>query len=349
MTELENKIKYYADNYYQGNELISDSEYDALLELLKTENPNSELLTGVIGSDMKGITKKYKLPITMGTLSKYHTPEEFRKWYNDNNTKLHISLKVDGNSQLLIYKNGKLVQTLSRGDSEYGEDTTKNVLKVNGVIKEIPNFTGCIRGEVVLKNSVFEKYFSDNANARNMAAGIIKRLDGKDCEKLNFVAYEVNDENNQVDKTEEDKIAFLKQNGFEAPKWWCGVNCEDIIEFRNNLNEYIKEVDYNCDGLVIKYNNSNKDDLQRKTPTTQVAFKPESTFAITTLKDIEWNLQGSIYSPVGILEPIELDGTTVSRVTLHNLNIMEELGISIGCKVKVIKSGMIIPKVLCTL
>lgn len=345
--KLEEKIIYYANEYYNGNELISDQEYDALVSELKRTNPESKILNKVIGSDLKGISKKYKLPHNMNTLSKIHTVNEFRKWFNNNDNDLFVSLKVDGNSQLLEYKDGIFVRSLSRGNGELGEDTTNNVSKVKGVIKKINNsFNGFIRGEVVLKNKIFNKFFKGDANPRNTAAGLIKRLDGNGCEKLNFVAYEVFDNNNEFDKTELDKFSFLKNNGFEVPLWWSGCYCEDIIEFRNNLNNYINEVDYNCDGLVIKQNVNNNEDREKHIPSNSVAFKPESQIEITTLRDIEWSLQGNVYSPVAILDPVELDGTIVSRATLHNLNVMDDLGIYIGCKVEIIKSGQIIPKIL---
>lgn len=349
MENLEEKLKYYADNYYNGNELISDEEYDSLVSQLKKENPNSDFFKDIIGDDLKGITKKVKLPITMGTLAKYHTEKEFAEWFNARKgVELMIQTKMDGNSQCLIYKEGKLVQVISRGNGEYGEDTTENVLKVQGVIKEIPNFTGQIRGEILCKNSVFEKYFKGEKNPRNTAAGRIKQKDGKDCEKLNFVAYEVFEEAGYpgIDTTELKKIEFLKNAGFETPMWWCGAHLEDIFEFRNRLPDYIKEMDYGMDGLVIKYMNTDKEDLKRHIPTTQVAFKNETEVKLTTLRDIKWQLAGSFFSPVAIFDPIELDGATISRASLHNINFMKEKNITIGGKIFVKRSGMVIPKVV---
>lgn len=345
MVSLE-ELKKYSDAYYSGNELISDAEYDALVKQYEKENGIIE--NKILGSDLKGINKKYKLPITMGTLAKVHTEKEFSEWWGRyGNEDLMLQVKIDGCGQLLIYKNGNLTQVLSRGDSEYGEDTTTNVSKIKGVQKYIPlDFSGCIRGEVVLKNSVFNEYFKNDSNPRNTAAGLIKRKDGKDCEKLNFIAYDVFDDSNIIDKTEDSKIQFLKQVGFEVPMWWLGAYKEDIQEFRDNIKQFSEELDYGIDGIVIKQNNVDKDDLMRHTPMKNVAYKPEAEIAITTVLDIEWSMQGSVYSPVAILEPVELDGTIVSRATIHNINVMEELGIEIGSKVELIKSGMIIPKIL---
>lgn len=348
MENLEEKLKYYADNYYNGNELISDEEYDSLVSQLKKENPNSDFFKDIIGDDLKGITKKVKLPITMGTLAKYHTEKEFAEWFNARKgVELMIQTKMDGNSQCLIYKEGKLVQVISRGNGEYGEDTTENVLKVQGVIKEIPNFTGQIRGEILCKNSVFEKYFKGEKNPRNTAAGRIKQKDGKDCEKLNFVAYEVFEEAGypEIDATELKKIEFLKNAGFETPMWWCGANLEDIFEFRNMLPDYIKEMDYGMDGLVIKYMNTDKEDLKRHIPTTQVAFKPDAQLKFTKINKIIWQLAGSIFAPVAIVNPVEIDGATVERASLSNINIMNKLGVYEGADITIKRSGMVIPQI----
>ena len=343
MENLDEKIKYYADNYYNGNQLISDEEYDVLVEALNKEN------TDIIGDDLKGITKKIKLPIMMGTLAKYHTKEEFSKWFNDHKEiDLIVEGKCDGNSQCLIYKEGKLVQTISRGNGEYGEDTTKNVMKVQGVVKEIPGFSGQIRGEVVCKNSVFEKYFKDEANPRNTAAGRIKQKAGKDCEKLNFIAYEVFREAGEtnIDDTELHKLEFLTKSGFEVPLWWCGARLEDIFEFRDELQKYCDEVDYGMDGLVIKYMNTDKEDLKRKIPTTQIAFKPEPQLKVSTVKKIEWQLAGSYFAPVAFIEPIEIDGAIIEKASLSNVEIMKQLGVYERANVFIKRSGMVIPQIV---
>lgn len=343
MISLE-ELKRYSDAYYSGNQLISDAEYDALLK--EYEKENGVIENKILGSDLKGISKKYKLPITMGTFEKVHTEQEFKKWWSKYSGDVVAELKVDGCSACLVYENGKLTKVLSRGDGFLGEEIN-NVFKANNVVKEIPNFSGYIRGEVVIKQTTFDSFFSkEYANPRNTAAGLVKRLDGTDCEKLSFIAYEVFDNNNVVDKTEDSKISFLNSVGFETPLFWKNPNFDEIVSLRNNLKQLKEKADYACDGIVIKQNSVDKEDLMLHTPKKNVAFKPEAEIEITTVLDIEWNLQGSVYSPVAILEPVELDGTTVSRATLHNLNVMKELGIEIGCKVEIIKSGMIIPKIL---
>ena len=352
MNELEKKLKYYADSYYVGNELISDEEYDALVEELRKENPDSDFFKDLNGDDLKGVSKKIKLPQTMGTLQKFHTEEEFAKWFNARKgVSLVCQTKCDGNGQLLIYENGKFVQSISRGDGEYGEDTTANVSKVQGVIKEITGFSGEIRGEVVLKDSVFDKFFKGEANPRNSAAGRIKQKDGKDCEKLNFVAYDLWERSGVpgVDSTELKKLEFLTKAGFEVPRWWAGAYLEDIYKFRQQIPEIRKEIDYGIDGIVVKYNNTDKKDLKRHIPTTQVAFKNETEVKASKVKQIIWQLAGSQLAPVAVIEPVEIDGAMVERASLSNIDIMNKLGIYEGADVFVKRSGMVIPQIVSVL
>ncbi len=344
MTDLELEIKKYADAYYQGNEMISDSDYDALIAKLKKEQPNSELLNKVIGSDLKGVSTKYKLDATMGTLEKCNTDEEMKEWWNKHpHDNLIAELKIDGNGQLLTYRNGKLAYVRSRGDGEYGDDTTQNVTKVQGVPTDLGvDFNGSVRGEVVMFRSTFEKFFPEGKNPRNMAAGIIKRLDGSDCEKLNFIAYDLFDNDNKFDASEADKLSFLKDHGFCIPRFDTNPTLEGLKVWKDSLEP---NGEIPCDGIVIKQNIVNKDDLMRHTPLNNVAYKPNCQSAVTTIKRIIWQLRGKFFGPVAEVEPVELEGTTVSKASLSNVNIMNELGVYEGAEVIMTKHGLIIPQV----
>ncbi|MCQ2190408.1 MAG: hypothetical protein MJY63_02030 [Paludibacteraceae bacterium] len=344
MTELEIEIKKYADAYYQGNELISDSDYDALIAKLKKEQPDSKLLNDVVGSDLKGVSTKYKLDATMGTLEKCNTDEEMAEWWSKHpHNNLIAELKIDGNGQLLTYEHGKLAYVRSRGDGEYGDDTTANVSKVQGVPAQLAaDFSGSIRGEVVMFRSVFEKHFPEGKNPRNMAAGIIKRLDGKDCEKLNFIAYDLFDKDNKQDVSESGKLAFLKDNGFDIPRYETNPTLEGLKQWKDSLEP---NGEIPCDGIVIKQNIVSKEDLMRHTPLNNVAYKPNCQSAVTTVKRIVWQLRGKYFGPVAEVEPVELEGTTVSKASLANVNIMNELGVYEGAEVIMTKHGLIIPQI----
>lgn len=342
---LEEQIKYYADAYYNGNALISDEEFDALCEAAK-------LPSGLNGDDLKGVTKMYDLPVPMGTLEKCMTVDEFTKWfirYGGGNQTV-TETKIDGCGALLEYVDGKLNFVYSRGDSEKGADLTNNVIKVNGVPLAIETKSAKveIRGEVVMRRSVFNEFFAGvGKNPRNMCAGIIKRLDGQDCDKLDFIAYDVfnldPDSNEDFADTEINKLHFLSSNGFTTPAYEFNQSLEDIIAWRNKLET---EGEIPCDGLVIKQNVVDTEDLMRKTPMKNVAFKPEMTVKVTTLNKIVWELAGSQLSPVAEVKPVELCGTTVSRASLSNVNIMNELGVYEGAQVCITKRGEIIPKIM---
>jgi DNA ligase (NAD+) len=352
MTKLELAIQMAANAYYKdGSSQYTDEEFDEMMEELRETQPDSELLKDGVQEELKGVSKKYKLPIRMGTLAKCMDEKSFMQMWNTHcaGRDIIIETKIDGAGTVLIYENGKLIQALSRGDTEYGEDLTENISKIQGkypVVLNIEGFTGCIRGEFFMLRSVFNEHFKDSAkNPRNMAAGIIKRKDGSDCDKLCFIAYDLWD--GIHDKTEMEKLNFLKSVGFKTPEWWCWTipseAARNIITIRNELKT---DDEIPCDGLVIKQNIVDNEDLQRRTPMHNFAFKPSPSIRITKVKDIIWQLAGSYFAPVAIIEPVELCGTTVERASLANVNIMNELGIYIGASVAVKKAGEIIPSVV---
>lgn len=388
MTALETKIKTLADAYYQGDEQISDEEYDALIDQLRRENPKSDLLPenqGVTGSDLKGIDKKYKLPITMGTLAKCNTDEQFKVWWIKHpHDDIVVETKCDGAGVVLHYENGEFAYARSRGDSEYGTDLTDK-MKAIGVpgwlslvhlnsdgskwASNITDGSTDIRGEVIIKKMTFdEKYSGQFKNGRNMVSGLLGQKEVspmlKDCM---FIAYDVFDNpiegsSRRIDKSEMSKLEFLMDNEFNVPKYeHYYINQykkdktveEQSEEIFNKIKEWKDNIDTSnpaggipCDGIVIKQTKVDKDDLMRHTPLNNVAYKPNLQIAVTKVIDIEWSMSGRYFTPVAIVEPVELCGTTVQRASLANINKMEELGIEIGSTVEITKRGEIIPKVM---
>jgi DNA ligase (NAD+) len=351
MTELEKKIKHYADAYYSGKEEISDAEYDELIAELRAENPESELLDTVTGEEeqIEGFPKISHNLVT-GTLRKCRNVEEFSEWFSKHNFgQFSVQYKLDGNSILLEYNKGVLIRVSTRGDGFTGYDITSNGLKFQNVPHIIDaSFTGSIRGEVLLFHDDFKKYYGDMKNCRNAAAGIVKHLDGSGCERLRMICYDIYDENGNVDSTETAKISFLKANGFAVPEWMTTYNFDDIIKFREEAYKLRESggLQYDIDGIVIKQEKCDKEDLKRKCPLNNCAIKFELAEADTVLRKIVWQLHGNIFSPVGIFDPVELNGTTVSRATLCNINKMEELGVQVGKKCVLIKAGEIIPRLI---
>ncbi|MCF0223472.1 MAG: hypothetical protein HUK20_04320 [Fibrobacter sp.] len=343
--ELEQIISTAAQNYYNGKESISDDEYDLYVEELKFLDPKNPLAAGGLAASDDTGRKKYKHVLITGTQQKCKDMSEFKKWYDNRDVQDYmLNAKVDGAGVELLYENGTLKMAISRGDGFEGEDITLSAKKWNNIVLNIPEFSGSIRGEFLLKESIFRKKYGDKMrNARNASAGLAKRLDGEGSEDMSLIAYDVLKENENFEY-ETDKMEWLKKVGFETPLWKIAKTYDEVEPFRETIKNSRKtSIDYGCDGIVVKQNQIDYDDLKRRTPLTQCAIKFPLETAISTLLDIEWNIAGSIVQPVGILEPVELNETTVSRVSLGNTSIMKEKGVYIGCQCIIKKSGEIIP------
>ncbi|MCF0215035.1 MAG: hypothetical protein HUK21_01000 [Fibrobacteraceae bacterium] len=344
--ELEARIKQAATDYYNGNESISDGEYDILVSELKALDPQNALAGGGLAAADDTGRKKYKHVLITGTQEKCKDMIEFEAWFkNHDAVEYMVNAKVDGAGVELLYRNGKLDMAISRGDGFTGEDITLSAMKWNNGVLEIPGFEGSIRGEFLLRESVFRaKYSSKMRNARNASAGLAKRLDGEGSEDMSFIAYDVLQASNF--KTEREKMEWLKSVGFDVPDWKMVNSVGEVGEFREYIYKNRQEkIDYGCDGVVVKQNVIDYEDLKNRTPKTQCAVKFALDTAITRIVDIEWNCSGAYLSPVAIVEPVELNETTVSRASLANLNKILELGVEIGKMAKISKHGEIIPAV----
>lgn len=357
--QIEELLLKAAEAYYNGNEIMSDEEYDALINQLKKIDPSNPLCAnGLAASDSNGTEKKISHEMTTGTLSKCANVTELREWAAKKNLKERYSLefKIDGSSMELKYVKGIFTQAITRGDGFTGLDRTET-LKLMSFPKDIdPKFTGSIRAEMVIYNSDFKDRFTKNANPRNAVAGIINRkleaLTASEKEDLKFIhaiAYDVMDE--QGFDTQTKLMSWLEEQGFEVSPHLT-VEGVDLISMANELREHLRErinsgeIKFNCDGVVIKADTIDREDRQLKTPKRDVALKPELETAVSEVIDISWEMAGSTLSPVAIINPVQLEGTTVSRVSLSNMAKMMDLGIEIGKSVIVKKSGMVIPQIV---
>lgn len=348
IAELEKLIAKYQKSYYDGEGEISDAEFDKLWDELKLLDPSNPILHKV-GADSGNFAKAPHV-MPMGSQEKAASPEEFLEWAQKHNYPEYlVEFKLDGASLELQYKDGRLLRAVTRGDGSVGDVITDNAVKMQGVVPvlESSNFTGGIRGEVIMTHYVHDKFFADKANCRNAANGLMKRKDGEGSENLTLICYDVwATEGDQPFEDEEGKLSFLRNKGFNTVKLAICSSAEDVISYRARIMEERKNLDYDIDGLVIKERVVNHEDASRTRPDRQIAFKFSLEEAVSILRSVEWNETGATYTPVAVFDPVELNGTTVRRASLVNTNTINSLGVKIGSRVVVVKRGEIIPKIM---
>ena len=211
--------------------------------------------------------------------------------------------------------------------------------------KPVP-FTGGIRGEVIMTHQVHKQYFSDKANCRNAANGLMKRKDGKGSEYLTLITYDaLSTDGKSFFTNEQEKIKWLMDCGFNVVRLVICKNADRVIAYRAKIMEERRNLEYDIDGLVVKESAINFEDASRARPDRQIAFKFSLEEAVTVLREVEWSISGATYTPVAIFDEVELNGTKVQRASLANPDTMRKLGIKIGSHVVVVKRGEIIPKI----
>ncbi len=351
ISELEQLITKYQASYYNGEGEISDAEFDALWDELKELDPDNPVLQKV-GAD-SGNFEKIQHVMPMGSQEKAANPEQFLAWAEKHKYDEYlVEYKLDGASLELQYENGKLVRAVTRGDGTIGDDITSNAKKMQGVKeailkdgKPVP-FTGGIRGEVIMTHQVHKQYFSDKANCRNAANGLMKRKDGKGSEYLTLITYDaLSTDGKSFFTNEQEKIKWLMDCGFNVVRLVICKNADRVIAYRAKIMEERRNLEYDIDGLVVKESAINFEDASRARPDRQIAFKFSLEEAVTVLREVEWSISGATYTPVAIFDEVELNGTKVQRASLANPDTMRKLGIKIGSHVVVVKRGEIIPKI----
>ncbi|HZK19960.1 MAG TPA: NAD-dependent DNA ligase LigA [Treponemataceae bacterium] len=358
--ELENLIRRYQKSYYTGKgETISDAEFDSLwdeLTILDAENKILKKVGSDIESDYKtqshikpseGTFKKVPHIIPMGSQAKAANPEEFSAWANKMTFKeFLVEYKLDGASIELQYKNGEFDCAVTRGNGKIGDDITENVKKMSGFARNLTQpLNGGVRGEVIMSHTVYNRYFSDKANCRNAANGLMKRKDGEGSNYLQVVSYDAWFEQDMPFADEEEKIQWLKNQGFATVVTKICHGAAEVIDYRAQVMEMREKLDYDIDGLVIKGRALDFDDASRARPEKQIAFKFSLSETVSILRTVEWSESGSTYTPVAVFDSVQLNGTTVQRASLANSDTIRALGVKIGSHIVVTKRGEIIPKI----
>ncbi|MDA1061173.1 MAG: NAD-dependent DNA ligase LigA, partial [bacterium] len=355
---------------HNGTSSISDGEYDILYAEAKKLDPDNPFFDNV-GGEVEGVIgEKVKHDITMGSLSKcLNISPDFEKWLKTNfdekdNPQFLLSHKLDGLSLSLVYKNGTLIQSLTRGDGSFGV----NVLANCQYIKDIPKTIPCkdeveIRGEVFKNRDSFKEWKAKGyANERNFAAGSLNQpKDPSETgrRELSFTAYIVL--RKEGFKTHREKVDFLEQNGFKTLKsvsktTKAGLSLSQIIKAVESYMNSIKRKDLNylIDGIVVKLcdlETAEEMGFVGKKPKSDIAIKYPSQVAETVITGIEVNVgRSGKLCPVGILKEIEIDGSKISRVTLHNFGMITgNDALKIGARVTIARKSDIIPQIVSVL
>lgn len=358
--ELLNKA---AKAYYQENrEIISNYEYDKLYdELVELEKETGTILSNSptirVGYELLTSLPKERHEKPMLSLDKTKDIEALKEWLGSQAGLL--SWKLDGLTIVLTYSGGKLVKAVTRGNGEVGEVVTNNVQVFMNIPLGIP-FRGdlVLRGEAVISYSDFEKInekIPDTEvkykNPRNLCSGSVRQLNNKVTAERNvsFYAFSlVKAEGVDFANSKAMQMEWLRSQGFDVVEYR-KVDSGSLEEAVKWFSGRIEGNDIPSDGLVLSF-----DDIRygeslgttAKFPRDSIAFKWRDEIKETTLKEIEWSASRTgLINPVAIFDPVELEGTTVSRASLHNISIMEELQIGIGDTVCVYKANMIIPQI----
>lgn len=350
---LEASIRAHQSLYYNAEPAISDEEFDALWSELEDLDPENPLLAEV-GQDMAEGWPKAAHRIPMGSQSKATDPEEFASWLAKHPQDRYIvQYKLDGASIELQYRSGLLDKAVTRGDGAIGDDITPNVRRMKGAVLRLKEgFTGGVRGEILMSKATHDASYSDKANCRNAANGLMKRKDGLGSEDLNIVCYDARGRTPQVGggeispfRDEVAKLEWLRSQGFEVVLTKYLPDLASIVEYRAHVMAERPSLPYDIDGLVVKELPIDEEDLAKPRPEKQIAFKFSPEEAVTTLVDVEWSESGSLYTPIGVVEPVRLAGTTVQRANLCNPDMIRSMDLRIGSKVLITKRGEIIPKI----
>lgn len=356
---LENASRAY---YQQDAEIMSNYEYDALYdELVALEMETDTVLAGsptvTVGYEVSEALPKERHDSPMLSLSKTKDRQELVSWLNTQ--KGLLSWKMDGLTVVLTYEGGELAKAVTRGNGEIGEVITANA-KVFANIPQKIKFKGnlVLRGEAVITYSEFERINSTiedvesrYKNPRNLCSGSVRQLDPgvTKSRNVNFFAFAlVMADGIDFENSREKQFEFLTAQGFEVVEYQL-VTADNLLEKIEYFEKKIITNDFPSDGLVLLYDDvAYGDSLGRtaKAPRNAIAFKWADETAATHLRYIEWSpSRTGLINPVAVFDPVELEGTTVTRASVHNISILKQLQLGEGDEITVYKANMIIPQI----
>lgn len=377
--ELRKQLDYYAKLYYdEDNPAISDFEYDMMMNELKNlekEFPNlidKDSLTQKVGGTVKEGFEKvvHEVPLqSLQDIFSFEELEEFRERvkkaeekYEIKENKFVVETKIDGLSVSLEYKNGEFVRGATRGNGEVGEDVTENLKTIKNIPKKLKeNINIIVRGEVFIGKKEFDEMNEERevlgetlfANARNAAAGSLRQLDSKIAASrpLDIFIFNVQKIEDKNFNSHYEELLYLEKIGFNVNP--VKIPCETIdesIKAIKKIGNDREKLSFGIDGAVIKVDNlelREKMGTTAKTPRWAIAYKYPPEKKETLLKDIVCQVgrTGAI-TPMAILEPVKVAGSTISKTTLHNEDFIKERDLKIGDTVVIQKAGDVIPEVV---
>lgn len=361
--ELVEKLNEASRAYYQEDrEIMSNLTYDALYdELTALEKETGIVLAGSptvhVGYEVLSELEKVSHDSPMLSLDKTKSPEALREWLGDK--KGMLSWKMDGLTVVLTYNHGMLERAVTRGNGIVGEVITNNARVFKNLPSHIPFENELVlRGEAVIKYSDFQKINEsiENVDARyknprNLCSGSVRQLNNEITAKRNvfFFAFTlVSAQGKKLTNSVAENMDWLSSLGFDIVPYRM-ADRTNILELVSEFSEKIRENDFPSDGLVLIYDDiayGNSLGNTAKFPRNAIAFKWQDEEAQTKLLSIEWSpSRTGLINPIALFEPVELEGTTVSRASLHNLSMIETLQLGVGDEIKVYKANMIIPQI----
>jgi DNA ligase (NAD+) len=341
--------------YNSGEPIMSDLEYDSLEDELRRLAPGDPLLQ-MVGAPVpaESILTKARHAMPMGSQNKVNSEAEFRTWLERcGGGAVHASLKGDGASAAAYYRDGRLMQAISRGDGVIGEDITANAMRFKG-LPAWAGFTGAVRFEVILTLEDWARVDpSRSKNPRNAGSGIMGRKNGHQSDHLTAFAFDIDESRDGQPvafATESDKIERLVSLGFRVMPGQRCVDADQAVEWFRGIASQRDRLDFWIDGVVMKLEDIARQDSLGVTagrPKGQVAWKFDSAGAETVLEEvvISGGHTGALI-PTAQLRPVEIGGTTVSSASLANFDEIERLDVAIGDSVWLIKANDIIPKII---
>ena len=354
--ELEEEILRHKELYYRGSPEISDEAYDDLERRLNEINPDSYVLK-IVGTQPKSDLPKVQHSKKMLSLEKTYSYEDLIKWVNEKD--VVSTIKLDGISCSLVYKNGLLSLGKTRGNGTLGENITSKCLWIPNLPKTISIKEEIeIRGEILCTYEDFKKLGGEMENLgldkptspRNISAGLIGRKDHISlCKYLTFKAFDIMGGSLNL-SFEEDKISLLEKENFLLAPFKFHKNGEGIKGLLNETYTLIKDGKFQLDGVVFTYNELSLHKKLGETahhPRYKIAYKYKSDSKETRIEKIIWDIsRNGIFTPVAIVEPVELSGAKITRVTLHNFGVVKENNLKKDDIIEITRSGEVIPKFL---